>query len=116
MGQSSALDASATKSCGPFLAHPHKNKGVTKVSNTDLEQKHWAATTRLTWTMLAIWAFFAFIIHIFAPSLNGVTILGFPLGYYMAGQGSLIVFVVMLFIFAAAQDKIDRAHGVAEDE
>jgi putative solute:sodium symporter small subunit len=34
----------------------------------------------------------------------------------MAAQGSLIAFVVMLFVFAAAQDRIDREEGVAEDE
>ncbi len=45
-----------------------------------------------------------------------IPILGFPLGFYMAAQGSLIVFVVMLFVFARQQDKIDREFGVAEDE
>ena len=40
----------------------------------------------------------------------------FPLGFYMAAQGSLIVFVVMLFVFAKQQDKIDREFGVAEDD
>ena len=34
----------------------------------------------------------------------------------MAGQGSLIVFVVMLFVFAKQQDNIDREHGYAEDD
>jgi putative solute:sodium symporter small subunit len=90
--------------------------GVTPLAPNDNDQRHWAATTRLTWTMLAIWAIFAFIIHMFAAALNGVSILGFPMGYYMAAQGSLIVFVVMLFWFARAQDKIDRDHGVAEDD
>ena len=42
--------------------------------------------------------------------------LGFPLGFYMAAQGSLIVFVVMLFKFARQQDEIDREHGYAEDD
>jgi putative solute:sodium symporter small subunit len=86
------------------------------VANTDLEDRHWKATTRLTWIMLAIWLFFAFIIHFFATSLNTISVLGFPVGFYMAAQGSLIVFVVILFWFASAQDKIDRDHGVAEDE
>jgi putative solute:sodium symporter small subunit len=90
--------------------------GVTPLANNDNDQRHWAATTRLTWTMLAIWAIFSFIIHMFAVALNGTSILGFPVGYYMAAQGSLIVFVIMLFWFARAQDKIDRDHGVAEDE
>jgi putative solute:sodium symporter small subunit len=43
-------------------------------------------------------------------------VLGFPLGFYMAAQGSLIVFVVMLFMFAKQQDNIDREFGVAEDD
>lgn len=68
------------------------------------------------WTMLALWAFFGFFVHMFVVQLNSVTIIGFPLGFYMAAQGSLIVFVVMLFVFAKAQDKIDREEGVAEEE
>lgn len=67
------------------------------------------------WTMLAIWFVFSFGVHFFAPSLNGIRILGFPLGFYMAAQGSLIVFVVSLFWFAKRQDQIDEEFGVAED-
>ena len=67
---------------------------------------------------LFIWFFFGYVIHMFVKSLNKIIIpmLGFPLGFYMAAQGSLIVFVVMLFVFARQQDRIDREHGVAEDE
>ena len=55
--------------------------------------------------------------HVRQP-LNAINIpiLGFPLGFYMAAQGSLIVFVVMLFMFAKQQDKIDREFGMAEDD
>jgi putative solute:sodium symporter small subunit len=56
------------------------------------------------------------VIHFFVNPLNEIQILGFPLGFYMAAQGSLIAFVVMLFFYAWAQDKIDREEGVAEDE
>ena len=45
-----------------------------------------------------------------------IPVLQFPLGFYMAAQGSLIAFVVMLFMFAKQQDKIDREFGFAEDE
>ena len=67
---------------------------------------------------LAIWFFFGYVIHMFVKPLNTIVIpvLGFPLGFYMAAQGSLIVFVVMLFMFARQQDQIDRDHGVAEDD
>ena len=62
--------------------------------------------------------FFGYIVHMFVKPLNKIVIpiLDFPLGFYMAAQGSLIVFVVMLFVFAWQQDRIDRQHGVAEDD
>jgi putative solute:sodium symporter small subunit len=56
------------------------------------------------------------VIHFFVAPLNAIKIAGFPLGFYMASQGSLIVFVVMLFWFARKQDQIDRESGVAEEE
>ncbi|MBI5318517.1 DUF4212 domain-containing protein [Bradyrhizobium sp.] len=82
------------------------------------EEAHWRKTTRLMLTHLGIWFFFSFIIHMFVTPLNKIVIpiLGFPLGFYMAAQGSLIVFVVMLFIFARQQDDIDREFGFAEDD
>jgi putative solute:sodium symporter small subunit len=68
------------------------------------------------WIALVIWALFSFVIHLFAPSLNAIHILGFPLGFYFAAQGSLIVFVVLIFWFARKQDRIDEEFGVHEDE
>jgi putative solute:sodium symporter small subunit len=80
--------------------------------------RHWRRTTTLMLTHLGIWFFFGYIIHMFVNSLNKFTIpiLGFPLGFYMAAQGSLIVFVLQLFLFARQQNKIDREHGYAEED
>ena len=58
---------------------------------------------------------FSFITYLFVDQLNDLNIAGFPLGFYMAAQGSLIAFVVMLFAFASRQDTIDRQEHVAED-
>ena len=82
------------------------------------DQAHWKKTTRLMFIHLGVWFFFGYIVHMFVNQLNTITIpvLGFPLGFYMAAQGSLIVFVVMLFMFAKQQDDIDREFGVAEDD
>ncbi len=77
--------------------------------------RYWQRTSALMWTMMALWVVFSFIVHFFATALNSIVILGFPLGFYMAAQGSLIVFVVMLFVFARKQDSIDHEEGVAED-
>lgn len=79
-------------------------------------QAYWSRTSGLMLTMLAIWFFFGFVVHLFAPQLNGIRILGFPLGFYMAAQGSLIAFVVSLFWFARKQNDIDEEFGVAEEE
>lgn len=76
---------------------------------------HWAATRRLMWIHLTIWFIFSFVVHWFARQLNGVSFMDFPLGFYMAAQGSLIVFVVQLFIFVWQQDKVDRQYGMAEE-
>ena len=78
--------------------------------------RYWQRTSGLMWTMLRIWLLFSFVVHFFAAALIGVVILGFPLGFYMAAQGSLIAFVVMLFVFSRKQDSIDREEGVAEED
>ena len=82
------------------------------------DDAHWKKTTRLMLTHLGIWFFFGYVIHMFVVPLNKIVIpvLDFPLGFYMAAQGSLIVFVVMLFMFARQQDRIDREFGVHEEE
>lgn len=80
------------------------------------QDTYWARTSTLMWTMFALWVFFSFVVHFFVEQLNSITILGFPLGFYMAAQGSLIAFVVMLTLFAKRQDTIDREEGVAEDQ
>ncbi len=78
-------------------------------------ERHWSRTSALMWIMLILWATFSFFIHMFVNQLNAITILGFPLGFYMAAQGSLLAFVIMLFFFQKRQDTIDRQEGVAEE-
>ena len=82
----------------------------------DNSERHWKRTSGLMWLMLILWIIFSFLIHFFVGQLNTIKFMGFPLGFYMAAQGSLVIFVVMLFWFAYAQDKIDRDEGFAEDE
>lgn len=78
-------------------------------------EAHWARTRRLMTIHLVVWFFFSFVIHLFATPLNSISFFGWPLGYYFAAQGSLIVFVVQLFLFNWQQERIDREFGVAED-
>jgi putative solute:sodium symporter small subunit len=77
--------------------------------------EYWQKTSRLMWIIMALWFFFSFVVPAFAAQLNSITIAGFPLGFYMAAQGSLISYVVLCFWNAHAQNKIDEEFGVAED-
>ena len=81
-------------------------------------ERHWSRTSGLMWTMFVLWLIFSFVIHMFVNQLNTIKIpfFHFPLGFYMAAQGSLAVFVIMLFVFAWRQDTIDREEGQAEDD
>src|SRR5262245_65510753 len=74
--------------------------------NSANDEAHWRKTTNLMLTHLGIWFFFGYIIHMFVVPLNKIVIpiVNFPLGFYMAAQGSLIVFVVQLFVFAKQQN------------
>lgn len=76
---------------------------------------YWKKTSRLMWTIMILWLFFSFGVHFFAVQLNRFEFLNFPLGFYMAAQGSLIAFVVLCFWNAYAQNKTDEEFGVAED-
>jgi len=78
-------------------------------------QSYWARTSKLMWIIMVLWLIFSFGIHLFAPSLNKIKIIGFPLGFYMAAQGSLIAFVVLCFWNARAQNKIDEEFGVSDE-
>ncbi len=79
-------------------------------------EEYWRRTRNLMITSLVIWFIFSFAIHFFVNQLNAIVIGGFPLGFYMAAQGSLIVFVALIFWFAWKQNKIDEEFGVAEEE
>jgi putative solute:sodium symporter small subunit len=91
---------------------------MAKKDSPENQEAHWKKTTNLMLTHLGIWFFFGYVVHMFVVPLNKITIpiLGFPLGFYMAAQGSLIVFVVILFMFARQQNRIDREHGYAEED
>jgi putative solute:sodium symporter small subunit len=102
---------------GGTAAHCHvarRQEGGSTMAVND-RVGYWNKTRRLMFIMLGLWVFFGYIIHMFVVQLNEIVILGFPLGFYMAAQGSLIAFVVMLFWFARKQNAIDEEYGVAED-
>jgi putative solute:sodium symporter small subunit len=78
---------------------------------------YWRYNIRLTTVLLIIWFVTAYIISgVMAGWLNQFTFLGFPLGYYMAAQGSLAIFVIEIAVYARLMNRKDREYGMVEEE
>ncbi|MEZ5558980.1 MAG: DUF4212 domain-containing protein [Pseudomonadales bacterium] len=78
---------------------------------------YWRANLKLGAVLLAIWFLvsFGFGILLVEP-LNQIRFFGFKLGFWWAQQGSIYVFVVLIFVYAACMRRLDRKYGVHEDE
>lgn len=76
---------------------------------------YWNENKKLTWFTMIIWFVVTYVASFFSSELNNITIFGFPFGYYMAAQGSLIVFVWLIFNYAAKMNKIDKKYGLEEE-
>jgi putative solute:sodium symporter small subunit len=81
------------------------------------KEEYWRYNVKLTTVLLAIWFVVTYLISgIWAGWLNQYTILGFPLGYYMAAQGSLAIFVVEIAVYAYLMNKKDIEYGIHEGD
>jgi putative solute:sodium symporter small subunit len=78
-------------------------------------EAHWKENRRLIFFLLFIGFGVSFVPTILSGLLSNFQILtGFPLDYYIAAQGSLIVFLIETFYYAYKMDKIDRKYGFEE--
>jgi len=83
---------------------------------TPKQEAHWQATKRLMIITMLLWFFFSTVIFMFAADINGVKFLGYPLGYYMTAQGSMLAFIIMIFWSNNRQEKIDREFGFSDED
>ena len=83
---------------------------------TEKHKEYWQRNLRMTGILLAIWFVVTFVVSFFARELNDVTVLGFPLGFYMGAQGSLIVYVVIIWYYAKYMNTLDQEYGVHEGD
>lgn len=78
-------------------------------------QLYWRKIRRLTFGLLAFWLCLTFGTTWFARDINQTVILGFPLGFYMAAQGSLVLFLLIIWWYNRQMRKIDREFGLEDD-
>ncbi|MFN7086030.1 MAG: DUF4212 domain-containing protein [Burkholderiales bacterium] len=83
---------------------------------TARHQEYWRKNLVITAVLMLIWFIVTFVEGWYARELNSITFLGFPLGFYMSAQGSLIVYVVIIWYYAHYMNKLDVEYGVEEEE
>ncbi|KAJ01941.1 DUF4212 domain-containing protein [Sulfitobacter mediterraneus] len=77
---------------------------------------YWSANVRLILISLAVWALVSFGFGIILrPALSGIAVGGTDLGFWFAQQGSIIIFLILIFFYAWRMNKLDREHGVDEE-
>ncbi len=79
-------------------------------------EEYWRANVSLVLKMLAVWFAVPFLGGIvFVDALNTIQLGGYKLGFWIAQQGSIYVFVFLVFLYANRVGKLDEKFGVAED-
>jgi putative solute:sodium symporter small subunit len=82
---------------------------------SERHHEYWRKNLRITAILLAIWFIVTYVVAFFARDLN-FTFFGWPFSFWMASQGSLIVYVAIIWFYANYMNKLDQQHGVAEEE
>lgn len=82
---------------------------------TEKHRQYWSKNLRVTGILLAIWFVVTFVVGFFARDLN-FSFFGWPFSFWVAAQGALIVYVLIIWFYASYMAKLDRQHGVAEEE
>jgi putative solute:sodium symporter small subunit len=83
---------------------------------TAKHNEYWHKNLVITGILLGVWFIATFVEIWFARELNTITFLGFPLGFYMSAQGSLIIYVALIGIYALRMRKLDVEYGVDEGD
>ena len=78
-------------------------------------QQYWRDNIRYVLILLAVWFLVSYVFGIFfVDSLNTISLGGAPLGFWFAQQGSIYVFVVLIFVYVSWMNKLDKKYDVDE--
>ncbi len=82
---------------------------------TQKHQEYWSKNLRITGILLVIWFVVTYVISFFARDLQ-FNFFGWPFAFYMGAQGSLIIYVIIIWYYARYMNNLDHAYGVNEGE
>ncbi len=76
---------------------------------------YWRKNLQITAFLLGIWFFVTFVLVFFARDLD-FNFFGWPFSFWVAAQGALVVYCVIIWYYARYMNRLDREYGVAEGE
>ena len=79
-------------------------------------QEYWSKNLTITAVLLVIWFVVTFVIGYFAIELNNIRFFGWPLPFYMGAQGSLVIYVIIIWFYARYMNNLDKEYDVHEGE
>ncbi len=82
---------------------------------TESHRQYWRKNLNITAVLLGLWFVVTFVVTYFARDLN-FNFFGWPFSFWVAAQGSLVVYVAIIWYYAHYMNKLDQEHGVAEAE
>ena len=82
---------------------------------SEKHQAYWQATLRKTALLLGIWFVVTYVVAFYARELS-FNFFGWPFAFYMGAQGSLIIYVLIIWYYARSMNQMDKEFGVAESE
>lgn len=77
---------------------------------------HWQSTRRLTLSLLLIWLALTFGVIFFARELSGMRLFGWPLSFYMAAQGLVLIYLLIVAVYTWQMRKIDQRQPDREQQ
>lgn len=78
--------------------------------------EYWKKNLVITTILMIIWFVVTFVIGYYAIQLNEITFMGWPIPFYMGAQGSLAIYVLIIWYYASYMNKLDKQYGVHEGE
>ncbi|GAB4244566.1 MAG: DUF4212 domain-containing protein [Thermoleophilia bacterium] len=86
-----------------------------KEYGTEAGRRYWRANIRLIAILLVIWAVVSYLAAIIlAEPFADITFFQIPLSFWFAQQGSIVVFVILIFVYARIMDGLDKEYDVHE--
>lgn len=84
------------------------------MSKTDMKA-YWKENLGYLAILLSIWFLVSYVFGILlVDQLNSIKFFGFKLGFWFAQQGSMYVFVILIFVYVKLMNKLDKKYGVDE--